>query len=111
VSVRRDGRGDLDEMRVHRLCVAAGHNQSDALALLGADGTEDVGRGGTLIAGRAGAGIALRPPARDLVLLADARFVLHESSEVGGEPLLSPKMKCPRQSPAEGIAFDHARSH
>src|SRR5450631_573300 len=76
VSARRDGRGDLDEMQVHRLGVAGGQDQSDALALLGADSAEDVGRGGALIAGCAGAGTALRPAARDLVLLADARFVL-----------------------------------
>jgi hypothetical protein len=63
-------------MQVHRLGVAGGQDQSDALALLGADSAEDVGRGGALIAGRAGAGTALRPAARDLVLLADARFVL-----------------------------------
>ena len=76
VGAWRDGLGDLDEMQVHRLGVAGGQDQAGALALLRTDGTEDVSRGGALIAGRAGAGTALRPPARDLVLLADARFVL-----------------------------------
>jgi hypothetical protein len=76
VSARRDGRGDFDEMQVHRLGIAGGQDQAGAFALLGADGTEDVGRGGALIARCAGAGTALRPPARDLVLLADARLVL-----------------------------------
>jgi hypothetical protein len=76
VSARRHGRGDLDEMQIHRLCVAGGQDQAGALALLRTDGTEDVGRGCALIAGRARAGAALRPPARDLVLLADAGFVL-----------------------------------
>jgi len=76
VSAGRDGRGDCDEMQVHRLGVAGGQDQAGALALLGADGTEDVGRGGSLVARSAGAGPALGPPARDLVLLADARLVL-----------------------------------
>ena len=76
MSAGRDGRGDCDEMQVHRLGVAGGQDQAGALALLGADGTEDVGRGGALIARSAGAGAALGPPARDLVLLADARLVL-----------------------------------
>jgi hypothetical protein len=76
VSAGRDGRGDCDEMQVHRLGVAGGQDQAGALALLGADGTEDVGRGGALIARSAGAGPALGPPTRDLVLLADARLVL-----------------------------------
>ena len=76
MSAGRDGRGDCDEMKVHRLGVAGGQDQAGALALLGADGTEDVGRGGALIARSAGAGPAFGPPARDLVLLADARLVL-----------------------------------
>ena len=76
VSARRDGRGDRGEMQVHRLGIAGGQDQGRALALLRADGTEDVGRGGALIARSAGAGAALGPSARDLVLLADARLVL-----------------------------------
>ena len=54
--------------REHRLGVAGGQDQAGALALFGADGTEDVGRGGALIARSAGAGPALGPPARNLVL-------------------------------------------
>ena len=76
VSAGRDGRGDCDEMQVHRLGVAGGQDQAGALALFGADGTEDVGRGGALIARSAGAGPALGPPARDLVFLANACLVL-----------------------------------
>ena len=76
VGARRDHLGDLGEMQVHRLHIAGGQDQGGALALLRADGTEDVGRGGALIAGSARAGAALGPSARDLVLLADARFVL-----------------------------------
>jgi hypothetical protein len=63
-------------MQVHRLGVAGGQDQAGALALFGADGTEDVGRGGALIARSAGAGPALGPPARDLVFLANACLVL-----------------------------------
>ena len=76
VGARRDGLGDLDEMQVHRLGIAGGQDQGSALALLRADGAEDVGRGGALIAGSARACAALGPSARDLVLLADARLVL-----------------------------------
>ena len=76
VGARRDGLGDLREMQVHRLGIAGWHNQGRALALLGADGAEDVGGSGALIAGCARTGAALGPAARDLVLLADARFVL-----------------------------------
>src|SRR5262249_38249567 len=46
-----------------------------ALAVLRADCAEDVGGGSTLVAGRAGAGAALRPARGDLVLLADASLV------------------------------------
>jgi len=76
VGARRDDFGDLGEMQVHRLGIAGGHDQGGTLALFWADGTEDIGRGGTLIAGSAGAGAALGPATCDLVLLADARLVL-----------------------------------
>jgi hypothetical protein len=76
VAARTDSLGDLGEMQVHRLGIAGGQDQGCAFAFLRADGTEDVGRGGALIAGSARAGTALGPPAGDLVLLADARFVL-----------------------------------
>jgi hypothetical protein len=70
-----DGFGDFRQMQVHRLGIAGGQDQSCALSLLGADGSEDVGRGGTLIPRRARASAALGPPAGDLVLLANARFI------------------------------------
>ena len=76
VGARRNGLGDLGEMEVHRLGIASGQDQGCALALFRADRPEDVGRCGTLIAGRTRAGTALRPPAGDLVLLPDARLVL-----------------------------------
>jgi hypothetical protein len=76
VGAWRDSLGDLDEVQVHRLGIAGGQDQGCALAFLRADSTEDVGRGGALIAGSARASTALGPPASNLVLLADARFVL-----------------------------------
>jgi hypothetical protein len=76
VGARRHGFGDRDEMQVHRLGIASGQDQGRALAFLWADRTEDVGRSGALIAGRARTGAALGPPAGDLVLLADTRLVL-----------------------------------
>jgi hypothetical protein len=62
-------------MQVHRLGVAGRQDQGCALALLWADGAEDVGGSGALVAGRAWTGAALRPAAGDLVLLADAGLV------------------------------------
>jgi hypothetical protein len=72
---RCDGFGDFREVQVHCLGIASWHDQGRALALFGADGAEDVGRGSTLVAGRAGAGAALRPAAGDLVLLADTGLI------------------------------------
>ena len=69
------GLGDLHEMQVHRLGIAGGQNQSCTLALFRADGTEDVGGGGSLITGRTGTRAALRPAASNLVLLTDSRLV------------------------------------
>ncbi len=70
-----DRLGDLREVQVHRLGVAGWQDQGRALAFFRADGAEDVGRGGALITGSARASTALRPPAGDLVLLADACLV------------------------------------
>ena len=70
-----DDRGDLGEMQVHRFGIAGRQDQGRALALLWADGAEDVGRGGPLITRSAGAGATLRPAAGDLVLLADPSLV------------------------------------
>jgi hypothetical protein len=38
--------GDFDQVQVHRPLVAPRQNQTGAFALLGADGAEDIGRGG-----------------------------------------------------------------
>ena len=72
---RCDRLGDFGQMQVHRLGIAEGQDQSRALSLLRADGSEDVGRGGALIPRRAWAGAAFGPPAGDLVLLTNARFI------------------------------------
>ena len=71
-----DHPGDFRKMQVHCRGVAVRQDQSRTLALFRADGTEDVCRGGALIAGSARASAALGPPTRDLVLLADARLIL-----------------------------------
>jgi hypothetical protein len=63
-------------VQVHRFGIAEGQDQSRALALFRADGTEDIGRCGALIPRSARASAALRPPAGDLVLLADPSLVL-----------------------------------
>lgn len=76
MSTWRDGLCDLGQMQVHRLGVAGWQDQGRCLALLRADGAEDVGGSGTLIAGCTGAGAALGPTAGDLVLLADTGLVL-----------------------------------
>src|SRR5260370_32857482 len=68
--------GDFREVQVHRFGIAGGQDQSRALAQFRADGTEDIGRCGSLIPRGARASAALRPPAGDLVLLADTSLVL-----------------------------------
>ena len=70
-----DRLGDFHEVQVHRFGIAGGQDQGCALSLLGADGTEDIGRCGALIPRSARASAALGPPAGDLVLLANARFI------------------------------------
>ena len=73
---RFDDLGDLRQVQRHGLGVAARQHQAGALALPGADGTEDVGRAGALILWRTWPGAAPGPPAGDLVLLSDARLIL-----------------------------------
>jgi len=71
----RDIGGDCGEVQVHRRRIAVGQDQPDRLALLWADGAEDVGRGRALV-GRGGRTTAAPGPTpRDLVLLADPGFV------------------------------------
>ena len=47
VGAWRDLRGDFGQMQVHRLGIAAGHDEPRALPVLRADRAEDVGRGAT----------------------------------------------------------------
>src|ERR1022692_1913241 len=71
-----DRLGDFHEMQVHRFDIAEGQDQGGSLSLLRADGSEDVGRGGSLVPRSARASAALGPPAGDLVFLADTSLVL-----------------------------------
>ena len=98
--------GDLGEMKVHCLGVAGRQNQGCSLASSRADGAEDVGRGGALVARRTGACAAFGPTPRDLVLLADPRFILEpylypariyavlacDFVQAGGEVFLKPSI-------------------
>ncbi len=63
-------------MQGHGRCVAAGQHQARALAVLGTDGAEDIGRAGALIVRRTWPSAALGPSPRDLVLLPNAGLVL-----------------------------------
>ncbi len=56
--------------------IAARQDEARTLALLRADGSKHVDRRGALVVGRKGACSASGPAARDLVLLADTRFIL-----------------------------------
>ncbi len=76
MGARRDMPGDFRQMQVHRVGVAFGQDERGALAVLGRDRAEDVGRGGALVLGRRRPRAALGPAPRDLVLLADAGFIL-----------------------------------
>ena len=71
-----DMRRDLLQVLGHGAGVAPGHDEPGGLAFLWADRSEDVGPFGALIVRRRRACAAPRPAAGDLVLLADARFVL-----------------------------------
>jgi hypothetical protein len=71
-----DGGGDFRQMSIHRLGIAPRQDQTDALALLRTDRAEDIGPFCALIVRRTWSCSAPGPAARDLVLLADAGFVL-----------------------------------
>jgi hypothetical protein len=72
---RRNLLGDFDQVQVHRLGIAQGQNQAGAFALFGADGSEDIGRGGSLIERGDRPGPALGPTPGKLVLLSDPGLV------------------------------------
>lgn len=68
-------RGYLGQMQIHRLGVAGGQDKSGSFSLPGADGTEDIGRGGALVTWCRRPRTAPCPAPGDLVLLADAGFI------------------------------------
>ena len=76
VSARGHGERYLGEMQRHGLGIAKRQDQPGALAKLRANRAEDVGRLGPLVLRRRRAGSSSGPAPRDLVLLADAGFVL-----------------------------------
>jgi len=75
VSPRRHCGRHLGQVQVHRRDIAVRQHEGGALAVLGADRAEDVGRGGALILRRRGSAAAFGPASGDLVLLADPGFV------------------------------------
>jgi len=89
----RDLRGDLGQVKVHRLGVATRHDERGAFAFLRTDRAENVGRGGPLVARGAWARAALGPTAGDLVLLPDPRLVGEpEFYRAGIDALLAPDL-------------------
>ena len=62
-------------MQCHCLGFVEREDEGCALAVLRANGAENIGRGRSLIARRRRPGAALRPTPRDLILLADAGLV------------------------------------
>ena len=77
-----DGRGDFRQMGIHRLGIAPGQHEADALALFRTDCAKDIGPLGALIVRRAGPCSAPGPTACDLVLLADPGFVLEPERDL-----------------------------
>ncbi len=84
VPTRRDLGRNHGKVQVHRLGVAPRQDQAGRLALAGADGAEDAGRGGLLIVRGRGPGAAQRPATGDLVFLADSGLVAEPDLYVGG---------------------------
>ena len=75
MAARADHGGDLGQVQVHRLDVAVGQDEGRPLAVARADGTEQVGRGISLILRCRRPASATRPAAGDLVLLAYAGLI------------------------------------
>ena len=76
VCVIGDIAGYLDQVLVHGMGIAPWHDESSSLTLLGADGTEDIGRSGSLVVWGGRPCSPLGPATRDLVLLAYTSLVL-----------------------------------
>ena len=71
-----DGLGDLRQMQGHGFGIAAGQDQARGLAFAWTDGAEEPSRTGALVTRCRGPAAALGPASRDLVLLANPRFIL-----------------------------------
>ena len=67
---------DFAQMPLHGLSVAAGQDEGGTDTAIGTDGTEDVGRLGSLVMGHPGPATPRRPSAGDLVFLPDTSFIL-----------------------------------
>jgi len=81
-------------VKVHRFGVASRHDERRALAVLGTDRAEDIGRGGSLVFRRTRPRAALGPATGDLVLLADARLVGKPDLYGGGlDAFLAPDLR------------------
>ena len=76
VSAGADPGGDFVQVQLHGLTVAGRQDKSGARAQLGTDGTEQVGRLGTLIMCCAWPRAFPGPAIGQLVLLADPHFIL-----------------------------------
>ena len=87
----RDLSCHLCQVQVHRCCIASRQDESRTFALLGADRTEDIGRGGALVLRRRRPRAALGPSARDLVLLPDPGFVAEPNLYCGRSDALGPR--------------------
>ena len=72
---------DFLKMQLHGLGVAIGQDKSGRLAESGTDGSEDIGRGGSLVFQGKRARPAFGPASRDFVLLTDSGFVLEPQFE------------------------------
>jgi len=68
--------GDLIDMPLHGLGVAARQHESGTDTALGTNGPEDIGRLCALVMRCSGPASPFCPAARDLVFLADPRFIL-----------------------------------
>ena len=79
-----DRLGDFREVQVHRFDIAGGQDQSRALALFRADGTEHIGRCGSLIPRSARASAALAHLRVILFFWPIRASSLHEGSAVNG---------------------------
>ena len=76
VSAGGDGERYFGQMERHGFGITEGQNQARALAVLGADRAEDIGRFRPLVFGCRRPRPSSGPAPRDLVLLTDPRFVL-----------------------------------